>query len=244
VQEELEIAKRVQTMLLPRAFDVTGLTIAVAMVPATEVGGDYYDVRPFDGGAWIAIGDVSGHGLNAGLVMLMVQSAIAAVAHARPNATPREVVAMANDLLVGNIRERLGHDDHVTLTLLRYQREGHVVFAGAHEDMLLCRRRTRCVERVGTPGTWLGVRRAIDRVFVDSMITLEDGDLLVLYTDGVTEAMNARREQFDIDRLCALIEREQDRPPDAIRDAILAAVRGWMTVQVDDISLVVLRYTA
>ncbi len=65
-----------QTSILPRKFAVPGLEISAKMIPASEVGGDYYDVIPVDDGCWIAIGDVSGHGLDAGLVMLMLQSSI------------------------------------------------------------------------------------------------------------------------------------------------------------------------
>ncbi len=75
-EELLAIAQRVQTSILPRKIAVPGLEIAARMIPASEVGGDYYDVLRVDDGCWIAIGDVSGHGLDAGLVMLMLQSAV------------------------------------------------------------------------------------------------------------------------------------------------------------------------
>src|SRR5262249_47361422 len=69
MESELRIAQRIQAGLLPKNPRVAGLQIATAMEPATEVAGDYYDIRPFAGGAWLAIGDVSGHGIPAGIVM-------------------------------------------------------------------------------------------------------------------------------------------------------------------------------
>lgn len=243
-EEELAIARRVQTSVLPRTFPVEGLEVAATMEPASEVGGDYYDVLPFDGGAWLAIGDVSGHGLNSGLVMLMLQSALSALTRANPTATPRELVMLLNEVLYDNIRNRLGHDDHVTFTLLKYGKDGHVTLAGAHEDILICRKRTRKIEIMRPAGTWLGARPDISRVTVDSSFNLEDGDLLVLYTDGVTEAMNAQRKQFDIERLWDSIERLQDLSPEQIRDQVLSEVRGWMAEQDDDLTLVVMRYRA
>jgi PAS domain S-box-containing protein len=244
VEEEMAIARRVQTSILPRVLKVESLEVAAAMVPASEVGGDYYDVLPFPGGSWLAIGDVSGHGLNAGLVMLMVQSATLAVTHANPRATPREVLCLVNEVLYDNIRTRLEKDDHVTLTLMRYTVDGSIVFAGAHEDILVWRKASRSIDCLRPPGTWLGARADIRRVTVDSLLRLEDGDLMVLYTDGITEARNAGREQFDLPRLMTLIESIADRPVESIRDAILGAVRMWMTHQDDDMSLLVVRYRA
>jgi PAS domain S-box-containing protein len=245
IEEELEIARRVQTSILPRDFRVEGLEIAAAMFPASEVGGDYYDVVPTADGAWLAIGDVSGHGLNSGLVMLMLQSAILALTRASPNATPRDVLCGANEVLYDNIRTRLGKDDHVTFTLLRYKADGEIVFAGAHEDILVRRRSTGRVECIRPPGTWLGARADVRRVTVDSLLHLADGDVMVLYTDGVTEARNARREQFDLQRLVAVVEACGDEvPAPAIRDRILDAVRAWMTEQSDDMSVVVARHRA
>jgi PAS domain S-box-containing protein len=241
-QEELEIARRVQTSIIPRTFDVPGLEIAAAMFPAEDVGGDYYDVLPANEGAWIAVGDVSGHGLNSGLVMLMVQSAVSAVTRANPDATPREVLCLVNGILYDNIRKRLMTDDHVTFTLIRYRPDGRLVFAGAHEDLLIWRARTGVVERIEPPGTWLGARPDIAYATVDSSVRLEHGDVVVLYTDGITEAMDARRRQFELDRLCKIIEEKGLEPVETIRDAIIDGVREWMAVQYDDMSVLVARH--
>jgi PAS domain S-box-containing protein len=240
-EEEMAIARRVQTSILPKHFDVEGLEIAAVMFPATDVGGDYYDVLPFKGGSWLAIGDVSGHGLDAGLVMLMVQSAVVSITAALPEATPREVIVQLNEVLFDNIRRRLLHDDHVTFTLFRYTTDGRIVFAGAHEDILITRKKKRKVEVLHTPGTWLGARRDISRVTVDATLTLEEGDVLVLYTDGVTEAMNDSGEQFGITRLSDVIEKHQDEPIVAIRDHVIRAVQAWSKNQEDDISILIAR---
>jgi sigma-B regulation protein RsbU (phosphoserine phosphatase) len=151
---------------------------------------------------------------------------------------------MLNAVLYENIRRRLVHDDHVTFSILRYHRDGHVVYAGAHEDMILWRRRTSSIETLRTPGTWLGAVRDIGHATVDSEIRLEDGDLLVLYTDGVTEAMNAAGEQFGLERLGAVVASRPEEPPAAVRDRVLDATRAWMASQADDITVVVLRYHA
>ena len=104
----MEIAARIQTSILPRDVNVAGLEIAAAMHAATEVGGDYYDVVPVDDGCWLGIGDVAGHGLGTGLVMLMMQSGIGALARKMPDASPRDLLLALNTMLVENVRVRLG----------------------------------------------------------------------------------------------------------------------------------------
>jgi len=243
-EEELAIAQRAQTSILPRKFAVQGLEIAAKMIPAAEVGGDYYDVIPTQDGCWIAIGDVSGHGLDAGLVMLMVQSSLLTTVLARPDGSPAEILRLVNQALVHNIRGRLGARDHVTLSLLRYSVDGRIVYAGAHEEMIRVRRRTGAGETIETPGTWLGARNDIGRYLVDSELRLEDGDLLCLYTDGITEAKDQAGKMFDLARLVTTIETVQHKPCLLIRDNVLTAVRRFMAQQEDDMTLVVIRYRA
>ena len=117
MRQELEIAARIQTAILPRAPRVSGLELATAMVPATEVGGDYFDILPCDEGCWIGIGDVAGHGLSAGLVMLMIQSIVAATVHERPELGPGQAWKALNWVLSDNIRERMCQEEHATLSL-------------------------------------------------------------------------------------------------------------------------------
>lgn len=242
IQEELEIARRVQASLLPQQFAIPGLEIAAAMHPADEVGGDYYDAVICPDGAWLAMGDVSGHGLNAGLIMLMVQSALSGIAAARPDCTPADLVATLNTVLFDNISARLGSDEYVTLVVLRYWNDGRIVFAGAHEYILVCRADSGRVERVATPGPWLGIRHDVRSAVVDNALELRDGDLLVLFTDGAIEAMDSTADQFDIHRLCDLIERHRAESPEVIKNRVLAAVEAWMAQRADDISLLVARY--
>ncbi len=244
VEEELAIAHKVQTSILPKTMTAEGLDISAVMVPATEVGGDYYDVMPFSKGAWIAIGDVSGHGLDSGLIMLMVQSAMSALTRAQPDATPRDLLLSLNGVLYDNIRSRLSHDDHVTFSLFRYRADGKVVFAGAHEDILIFRAATNEVERIRTKGTWLGGKRDIASVTVNSSFELNPGDVMVLYTDGITEAMNGEGEQYELDRLCTAILEVSGKPAAQIRDHLLSGVRTFTEgkPQDDDQTLLVLRY--
>ncbi|MRG97707.1 PP2C family protein-serine/threonine phosphatase [Polyangium spumosum] len=244
LEKELEISARIQTSILPRRLDVPGLEVAARMIPASEVGGDYYDVFPVEGGGVLAIGDVAGHGLQSGLVMLMVQSAIAALGREDPNAAPKDIVRVLNLVLYDNIRNRLRNDEHVTLTVMRYHRSGRVVFAGAHEDIVILRARTGKAEMIPTLGPWVGAMRDITRTVQDDELVLEDGDVMVLYTDGVTEARSASGEMYGMKRLTERIEALGAEPVEKIRDVILDDVAAFAEAQDDDVTLLVLRYRA
>ena len=214
------------------------------MQPADEVGGDYYDVLPTPDGS--VAGRSATYRATAsmpGLVMLMVQSAMAAVVTMRPYGSPRDMVAALNTVLYENIRRRLDARDHVTFTLFRLGNDGRIAFAGAHEDILLWRARTRQMERIRTPGVWLGAKRTINDVTIDTTVAMEEGDVMVLYTDGITEARDASGTLLELDRLVEIIESVIDRSPEDIRDHVLARARAWMHVQQDDMTIVVVRRT-
>jgi hypothetical protein len=244
LERELEIGARIQTCILPKRIDVPGLDVAAHMRPATEVGGDYYDVIPAADGCWIGIGDVAGHGFTSGLIMLMTQSAINALVDSDRTHSPREILCEANRLLYGNIRDRLGNDEFVTLSLLRYFRDGRLSFAGAHEEMIIYRADSRKCDVIRTEGTWLGVTADIANSVRDRTVQLRDGDIIVLYTDGVTEAMNKEREQFGLTRLVEIVERNGERSVREVLDTILHEVDAWMHVQDDDVTALVIRHQA
>ena len=239
LEKEMQIATNIQTGILPRDTQVDGLEISAIMYPASEVGGDYYDIIAIEGGCWIGIGDVAGHGLLTGLVMLMLQSVVGGLVRNRPLAGPKDILPAINSLLYDNIRRRMGQDEHVTLTLIRHDREGHLRFAGAHEDILICRAQDGSVECLHTPGVWTAAIPDIGLVTEESQCEMFEGDVLLLYTDGITEAMNHDREMFGLNRLAAALARHRKKPVGALRDAIISDVRRWMAVQADDITLLV-----
>ncbi|MDB4945373.1 MAG: uncharacterized protein JWP97_4907 [Labilithrix sp.] len=243
LQSELKVAAGLQMSILPRDPAVPGLEIAAYMEPTTEVGGDYYDVIPTADGCWIGVGDVSGHGLGAGVVMLMLQSCIASLVRAQPDASPARVACLVNEVLFDNIRNRMKRRDHATLSILRLTHDGVVRLAGAHEDILVWRAASRTVERVETPGTWVGAVRSIEPATEETRFELAPGDTMVLYTDGITEARRAG-EQLGLERIEALMNEHAGSAPVTLKDAIVSAVHSWSDQLQDDISVVVVRRSA
>ena len=241
---ELEIAARIQTSILPRNLRVDNLDIAAKMMTATEVGGDYYDVLPVEDGCWIAIGDASGHGLTAGLVMMMVQAGVATQVAADPSASPANVVKALNTVLYDNIHDRLETERHMTLSLLRYRADGTIVLAGAHMDGVVWRAATKETELLATPGTFLAITQDIDMVNQESTWQLADGDVLVLLTDGVTEAEDAKGSAFEYDGVTRVVEANAAKPVADIRDAVFDALLRHSPTLADDATIMVLRYAA
>jgi serine phosphatase RsbU (regulator of sigma subunit) len=241
LERELDIARVLQTSLLPKAPQVPSFDVAGRMIPATEVGGDYYDVVPVDGACWVGIGDVAGHGLRAAISMLMAQSMIAALVRAFPSAKPSELLRLANAGLWEGTRKRMGIDDHMTCTLMRATTDGAIEYAGAHETVLVSRRGAPC-ERIESSGTWLSVVPDLADLNPDARIQLSPGDLVVLHTDGVIEEQNSAKEEFGLDRLAALVDARRDAPLGDLCDEVLGAVSAWTRQQRDDLTVVAVRY--
>ncbi len=242
LEQEIEIAARMQSAILPRNLEVSGASIAAWMCPATEVGGDYYDVLAVDDGCWIGFGDVAGHGLPAGIVMVMVQSAIAGMVRHDPTTEPKQLVTALNRVIFTNVRRRLEQDEYVTLSVLRYERSGRVRYAGAHEEIIVCRAANGKCERLATVGTYIGAVPDIERATEQSTCELAAGDLLVLYSDGVIDAANAAGERFGTDRLMKEICRLRDKPVEEICADMLVALGKWAPEPEDDATLLVLRH--
>jgi phosphoserine phosphatase RsbU/P len=241
---ELKLAARIQASVLPQQLEVEGLQVSASMLPATEVGGDCYDVLPFAGGAWLSIGDVAGHGLGPGVVMMMLQTSVAAVLRTSPELSPDLALDIVNAVMFDNVRTRLSQNEHATLMLLRYESNGRLVFAGGHEEPIIFRARTGRAEILPAPGLWVGIRPSVAGQMPLSEYRLEPDDVLLLYTDGAVEAMNTERKQYGVERLARELERVHAAPVDQIKEHLMRSVQRWMDKQRDDISLVVARQTA
>lgn len=237
---ELEIAQRIQTAILPTMLDVPGLEIAARMETFTEVGGDYYDVIPMDDGAWLGIGDVAGHGLTAGLCMLMLQSAVGAAVRSLPHAPPSEIIDHVNRVIFDNVHHRLARDDYATFSLVHFRRDGRLLAAGAHEDLVILRAATGSIERLAPEGTWLGLSET-PPAKQDISRELASGDVLLLLTDGATEARDEGGRLLGIEPLCDTLRANAHEPVEAICAALWRQIEAWRHVPTDDVTVVVAR---
>ncbi len=240
--KEMELARQIQTAILPKNVSHDELDIEATMLPAEEVGGDYYDVLyGQDGALWLGIGDVSGHGVTPGLIMMMAQTVHTTIT-TQLDVTPQDVVNIVNKVLFQNVNQRLGEDHFMTFSTLKYMGNGDFIHAGAHLDLVVYRRQTQECELFDTPGTWLNLLPDISHATENTSFHIEVGDILVLYTDGLTEAENARHELFDMKRLVASVTKHADKRPAAMRDAIMQDVLDWCEeYRDDDMTLLIVR---
>jgi sigma-B regulation protein RsbU (phosphoserine phosphatase) len=184
---EMELATRIQTALVPAKPLLHGCDVAASMFPAEIVGGDYYDFVNVGEVDWVLIGDVSGHGVPAGLIMMMCQTAVQTELQAHPELEPNVLLGRVNHTLVENMR-RLGEQKYMTLTAMRRDPDGTFHFAGLHQDLFIRRAATGKVERIASQGTWIGLMHDIAPNLPVGQFSLHSGDVLCLYTDGITEA--------------------------------------------------------
>lgn len=236
---EMEIAKRIQTALLPLDADFAGYEVGATMLPADEVGGDYYDIVELANRKWIIIGDVSGHGVESGLVMMMTQTSVRSTLNAEPNAGPSRLLAQVNTVIKDNI-ERLGAERYMTISALCLD-GASVTVSGKHQDILIYRAGPKETEVVPTEGTWLGIVDNMGEYLNDKRVEIAAGDVILLFTDGITEAENKTGEMFGDERLRTALNRYAHLSVKEIVSNILRDVTVFAEKPSDDLTLVVVR---
>jgi serine phosphatase RsbU (regulator of sigma subunit) len=234
---EMRLASKIQEALVPDAPELANCEIAASMRATSSVGGDYYDVFRGPQVDWVLIGDVSGHGVPAGLVMMMCQTAVRTLLNRDPLITPSELLVAVNGVLVENIRQ-LGESKYMTITALRHERDGTVYFSGAHQDIHILRAATNAVEIIETPGVWLGLKGDIEDKMTTNHFHLAEGDLLLLHTDGITEAARDGR-MFDTDGVRTVLGAAQRKTAKEVLEAVFTALDGYRLV--DDATVLAIR---
>ena len=236
--QELEIARQVQARLFPQTLPpVKTLDYAGICIQAREVGGDYYDFLSLGRNqVGLVIGDISGKGIAAALLMANLQANLRSQCGIALDQTQR-LLRSANQLFYQNTTSSAyatlffaEYDDE--LQRLRYVNCGHL------SGLLL--RSNNSLELLNSTATVLGLFEEWDCSIEESRIY--PGDLLVLYTDGITESFNAATEEFGEQRLVEALRRNRDLPPSALLTAIVDEVRNFSPLeQHDDITLIVAR---
>jgi phosphoserine phosphatase RsbU/P len=244
LDDELRIAREIQRSLLPvRAPAMAGLSIADLCEPAREVGGDYYDF--FELGErqlGVLVADVSGKGTSAALYMAELKGLMLALSHAEPS--PRQLLCKVNHLLAEHLDNRsfitaiyaVIDLDAMTLT---YARAGHT-------PLILGSRGVP--EVIVSDGMVLGLRlpgaaERFDAILEEQQRSIAPGDFVVMYTDGITEAMNESGEMFGDTALTSVIASAADRDAAAIRERVVREVRAFVgdAEPHDDMTMVVLK---
>lgn len=247
---ELEVAQRIQKMLLPKGSELSQiqyLDISARMDPAEEVGGDFYEVLPQnDQSVILAIGDVTDHGLQSGIVMLMVQSTLRTILDRNGGGEISLTHAMnrINTIMYRNIRNRM--EDYRNLTMcLAHLTKSRITLCGQHENLLKYNARTGEVEVISTDdlGIYVGLIEDIEPHVEELQIDFFENDILLFYTDGLTEAENPNGEFFNEARLVRLLREYSYKKVNDIVDAIYDEVYRFIGSRaiLDDITLMIIK---
>lgn len=241
LQNELHVASEMQQSILPTQFpDQPGCQMFGNMVPAREVGGDFFDIVNLEQGrVGLAIADVSDKGVPAALFMMSSRTLLKGTAIGDPN--PGTVLTEVNELLEQDNEAAM----FVTMFYAVFDpATGELAYAnGGHNPPIIVHPDGRSTVLPQTDGIALGIMP--DFEFAQNEITLSPGDILVLYTDGVTEAMNSRGEEFEMERLRAVFAGAQWGDARRANQAVFDAVHAFAgeTPQFDDITCLTLLYS-
>jgi len=235
---EMELATKIQSVLLPLNPGLPGFDVLGYYRPASEVGGDFYDIIEAKGRHWIVMGDVSGHGVSAGLVMMMILSSLRSLIEQKPEASPAEILNCANLAMFDPIK-KLDENKYVTILLFKTTVDGEFDFAGSHQDILVYRTQSVSVESIETPGAWIGAFRDIEKDLRITGLKLNRDDIVLLYSDGLTECMDQNGDLFGEDRLKKVLQENGKLDLPAVRDRILESIRRYRLP--DDVTFLLLK---
>ncbi|BDA75214.1 putative PP2C-type protein phosphatase [Rivularia sp. IAM M-261] len=244
MKTELDLTRQVQQTILPKQEElaqIKNLDIVGFMQPATEIGGDYYDIISHDGKVKIGIGDVTGHGLESGMLMLMVQTAVRTLLE-NNETNPQKFLNTLNRAIYNNV-QRMESDKNMTLCLLDYN-NGKVRVYGQHEEVIIIRR-GGMLQRIDTTdlGFAIGLEEEISHLVAYADIQLLPDDVIVLYTDGITEAEDINGALYGLKRLIQVIKENWQLCAEEIKQAIIQDLWEFIGAKqlLDDVTLVVLK---
>jgi len=253
-RDELEFARQIQLSLLPGTLiPVAGFDVASYSEVAQSVGGDYYDLLPLsDGSTMVVVGDVSGKGISAALYMVKVQTALQLLV--KETADPQELLIKLNEYMCGQMKRNF----FLTISVLRTYPDGSVTYCRAgHMPALKLDARTRVCSWLQPRGTAIGLAAAdpsgvgpngeIQSIFRDSLqieeISMQQGDTLILYTDGVVESVNRAEEEFGEGRLMQVLMSSAGSSAAVVKENLLGSLSAFRRGEElrDDTTFVVLR---
>jgi len=245
IDRDMRAAQQIQASLLPQSLPLRkGVQLAAYNLPAFDIGGDYYDFIEIDEDhLGVAIADVAGKGIGGAMMMAVCQGVLRT--RAEQEQSPARMLSELNRVLSANLAE----DMFITmLYIVLNTKTRKLTFARAgHERPLLCRNcdGTRIAEPLDAPGIAIGLADAdiFDTAIADVSIQLEPGDGLIVYTDGITEALNENGEEWGLDNLLNLIQAESPETPDALMEAVRSSITRYVGAQqqYDDMTLLALK---
>jgi serine phosphatase RsbU (regulator of sigma subunit)/MFS family permease len=241
IERDLDLARKIQQSLLPKCNpDLKGLEICGQMIPAMQVGGDYYDLIPVSPTKmYVVVGDVSGKGLSASLYMTKLQTMMQlACVNSR---SPKDILIEINK----NLYISMEKEWFVTMTLALFDMEKGIVRVcrAGHAPLLAASNGT--IDTYRTQGIGVGLEKGIifDKTLVEEEISLSSGKIFAFYSDGITEAINEHEDFFGEDKLAGLLKGKTHLCPTKIMDDIWDSLKQFRgkAEQNDDMTMVLVK---
>lgn len=240
ISNELDVASRIQKKILPADIEnIFGLEITQYFSPAKEIGGDYYDYTVLDNEIFsLTIADVSGKGVPAAFLMALVRSILKTLT-LTDNSYPNEDLNRLNRIVYPDITE----DMFITMMHLKYDSKNNILhYSNAgHNPILIYRKNEDRVELHTVKGVAIGFLKEYN--YKKGEIELFEGDIVVLYTDGITEAENSRKELYGVERLKKVIYDNKNSSVKEIKNKILESIERFQEnyLQNDDVTFLILK---
>jgi len=243
ISSELNIAQKIQDDLLPKkAPPIKGLDIIAKTKPAAEIGGDCFDFIKKGNQTFMYMGDVTGHGIPSGLVMMIVNTLIHTFADMVQDS--KQLLVQVNKYL----KPRIQNTMFMTMTMLRWDEENQRMFytGAGHETILHYKKMDNILENKSAGGIALGMVPNNEALIKELPLPLNEGDFIILYSDGIIEGKNDEGERFEISRLLKIIEKHA--PNATTAENLFRHISTELTrflgdhVQLDDITLMVIRH--
>ena len=245
ISRELEAARYIQTKLLPDPLpEISGYDLAAFVLPNSQVGGDYYDFIPLDGERLgIIVADVSGKGIGAAILMANIQGLVNAYTYTQSDIKTKDAMSNINDVLC----ESTESDKFVTLfcAILDAKSDVLTYTNAGHNHPFIYRPGRKKPKALEVGGMILGMIKGAD--YSEDSVQLKKGDILVLYSDGLTEARNPNGDMFDVERLHEVVHKYMAANPDSfsarqLLDQIYNSVHNFSASEslTDDLTIVVL----
>ncbi|MCP4523419.1 MAG: serine/threonine-protein phosphatase [Candidatus Gracilibacteria bacterium] len=253
IKSEVEIAKEIQgKTLMKKLAKIPSFDTVVKTRAAGEIGGDSYDIIQVEDNYYVYVGDATGHGVGAGFIMIMVNALISGFAKIFKQGNT--ILAKTNEILKPRVKANL----LMSLLMIRWdEKEKRLFMTGAgHEYLLVYKHKQNKCYQIKSGGVALGMIKDCSKLLKEQEIKIEENDILVLYSDGITEAINRPKkdgmeEMFGEQRLMNAIENTPNSPGKTIKSSQgvfnnitieLSKFMGYKHVQLDDITLATMHY--
>ncbi len=246
---QVEVAQKLQLEILPNINQIPNCETSAFFKASNEIGGDFYDIHKRNDEQWIILGDVAGHGMGSGIVMLMIQSIFSTIIQTTKISDPAKINKIANKILCKHF-ERLTEPRPISLVTLHTRDGKKFKVHGNHENIYIFNHENKSVKNLDVNDLPLGIgltEDLHDSCFNSKEFTLNNGDVLLLTTDGLTEAYkngDLEKEQYNDERIIHLLQKNATKKTEDLKKTIIKSINTFTNkIFQDDVTFIIIKST-